>query len=387
MTGRRAIFLTARREIRERARTRAFITSTVVQMVILVAIVVIAALISDDTESYKLGTVGQGALPVAEAAEAQEEAFNVDLDLTTFDSEEEARAAVESDDVDAVLSGNTVIVGVDPPETLIALVQQASQRVEGVKALQGHGLSGPEIESALQPEPLQIDEVGEESGSDVAFVSSLLLYIAIIGSGYAVATGVVEEKASRVVEVILSAIKPVHLLAGKVAGIGLLSLVQLLAIGLAGLAAAIPVGSLDIPASTASTVILIAVYFILGYALYACAFAVTGSLVSRQEDVQSSSGPLTLVLIIAYLVAISAADSPDSTLAVVATFVPPLAPMIVPARAAQDALPLGELVISIALMLLAVALLMWIAAKVYDRTVLRMGAPMKLRDAVKIARS
>ncbi len=102
---------------------------------------------------------------------------------------------------------------------------------------------------------------------------------------------------------------------------------------------------------------------------------------------QNSSGPLMLVLIVAYLVAISAADSPESTLAVVATFFPPLAPMIVPARAAQDALPVGELVISLVLMVLAAAFLLWIAARVYDRTVLRMGAPIKLREALRLARS
>jgi ABC-2 type transport system permease protein len=134
------------------------------------------------------------------------------------------------------------------------------------------------------------------------------------------------------------------------------------------------------------TAVLIAVYFVLGYLFYACAFAVTGAVVSRQEDVQSSSGPLTLVLIVAYLVAISAADSPESTLAVAATLIPPLAPMIVPARAAQDALPLGELALSLVLMALATALLLWIADRVYDRTVLRMGAPMKLRDALRLAR-
>ncbi len=387
MTGIRPIFLTARREIRERARSRAFIASTVVQMVIVLLIVIISSATSDDTESYELGTVAQGDVPVAEAAEAQAEAFNVELDLKTFDSKEEARAAIESDEVDAVLSAGTLITGVEPPETLVALVQQASRSVEGTEVLAGQGLSGPEIEKALEPDPLEIDEVGEESGEAVAFVSSLLLYVAIIGSGYAVATGVVEEKSSRVVEVILSAIKPVHLLAGKVAGIGLLSLAQLLAIGLAGLAGAISIGALDLPDSTVSTVVLIAVYFVLGYVLYACAFAVTGSLVSRQEDVQSASGPLTLVLLVAYLVAISAADSPEGTLAVVATFIPPLAPMTVPARAAQGALPAGELVISIVLMILAAALLLWIAARVYNRTVLRMGAPVKLREAIKIARS
>jgi len=387
MTGRRAIFLTARRELRERVKSRAFIASTVLQVVIVLAIVIVSTLTADDKESFELASVGEGPAAIAEAASAQQDTFAVALDLSQLESEAEARAAVAEDEIDAAIVDGALVTRVDESGTLVALVQQASRSVSGAEALRSEGLSDTDVQAALEPEPLGVDEVGEESSGGVAFISSILLYVAIIGSGYAVATGVVEEKASRVVEVILSAIKPVHLLAGKVLGIGLLSLAQLLVIVTAGLIAAIPTGALDLPDSTASTAVLIAVYFVLGYLLYACAFAISGAVVSRQEDVQSSSGPLTLVLIVAYLVAISAAESPESTLAVVATFIPPLAPMIVPARAAQDALPLGELAISLVLMMLAAAFLLWVAGRVYERTVLRMGAPMKLREALKLTRS
>ena len=87
-----------------------------------------------------------------------------------------------------------------------------------------------------------------------------------------------------------------------------------------------------------------------------------------------------------YLVAISVSDSPDSTIAVVGTFLPPLAPMIVPSRAAHGALPAGELVLSIVLLVAASALLLWVAARIYDRAVLRMGAPIKLVQALRLAR-
>lgn len=386
MTGRRAIFLTARRELRERITSRAFIASTIVQVVIVLAIVIVSSLTGDDTESFKLGTVGEGPAAVADAAEAQQDSFASDVELTSFETEDEARAAVEDDEVDAVITADSLITRASPSETLVALVQQASRSVAGAETLRSQGLTDAEIQSALEPKPLEAEELGDESSAGVAFVSSLLLYIAIIASGYAVATGVVEEKSSRVVEVILSAIKPVYLLAGKVIGIGLLSLGQLGVIMIAGLAAAIPIGAVDLPDSTVPTAALIAVYFVLGYLVYACAFAVAGAIVSRQEDVQSSSAPLTMVLVVAYLVAISAAESPEGSVAVISTFIPPLAPMIVPARAAQDALPLGELALSIALMLLAAAALLWVAARVYDRTVLRMGAPLKFRDALRVGR-
>ena len=386
MTDRRAIFLTARREISERARSRAFLASTALQVAIVVAIVVVASLTSGGTDTFKVGTVGDEAGAVTDAATAQQEAFGVELDVQTLDDEAGARAAIEAGNLDAALVEGTLLTGSGPSETLTALIQQASRDVAGTEALRSKGVDDQTIQAALQPEPLEVEELGEESSGGVAFVSSLLLYIAIISFGIAVAIGVVEEKSTRVVEVILSTIRPVHLLAGKVLGIGLLGLGQLLLIVAAGLIAAIPTGALELPDSTVSTAVLVGVYFVLGYLVYACLYAISGAIVSRQEDVNSSSAPLTMLLVAAYLVGISASNDPDSTLAVVATFIPPLAPMIVPARAAQDSLPAIELVISIVLMVAATLALLWLAARIYDRAVLRMGAPLKLRETLRLVR-
>jgi len=233
-----------------------------------------------------------------------------------------------------------------------------------------------------------VREVGGEGdkGTGLAFVGTLLLYIAIITFGYYVASGVVEEKSSRVAELVLSAIRPVELLTGKVVGIGLLGLVQLVAVSGIGLAAALGTGLVDLPATAASTAVLVVLFFVLGYAFYACAFAVAGAIVSRQEDVQSTTSPMLIALVSGYLAAISVIDKPESTLATVCTFLPPVAPMIVPARAAQDALPAWELALSVVLMLAGTAALMRLAARIYERAVLRMGAPLKLREALRFAR-
>lgn len=127
-------------------------------------------------------------------------------------------------------------------------------------------------------------------------------------------------------------------------------------------------------------------FFVLGYAFYACAFAVAGAIVSRQEDIQSTTSPMLIALVAGYLAAISVIDKPESTLATVCTFLPPVAPMIVPARAAQDTLPAWELGLSVVLMLAGTAALMRLAARIYERAVLRMGAPLKLREALRLAR-
>jgi len=384
----RAIYLTARREIRERARSRAFVASTVIQVAVVLAIVAIAALTSGDEDTFTIGVAGAQDREIAEAAAVDVSAYGAELKIEPVAGEAAARAAVDGGELEGAVVGGTLITDHNPPETLVGLMQQAWSDVSARRILEAEGLSDARIGAALDPEPLALSETGggESGAAGVAFVSSLLLYIAILTAGISVATGVTEEKATRVVELVLSAIRSAHLLAGKVLGIGLLSLLQVVAVVAAGLLAALPTGAIDLPDSIGSTAALIAVFFVLGYVLYACAFAISGAIVSRQEDVQSSSAPLTLVLVAGYLVAISVSDSPDSGLAVAATFVPFVAPMVVPSRAAHDALPAGELALSIALMIAATALLLWLAARIYDRAVLKTGAPLKLRQALRLAR-
>jgi len=152
-----------------------------------------------------------------------------------------------------------------------------------------------------------------------------------------------------------------------------------------GLLIAVPGGSISLPSSTFETVVLVLVYFVLGYVFYGGLFAAAASLVSRQEDTQSTTGPILIVLIASYLATNAALGNPDGGLATIGTFLPPMAPMVVPGRAAQGALPAGELVVSLLLMLTAIVVVVVVAARIYDRSVLRFGTPMKLREAIELA--
>ena len=387
MSSRHAIYLTMRRELRERLRSRAFQVATAVQIVIVVGIVVVAGVTGDDTETFKVGAVGERAASVGELARTEAESIEAKIELETLADEAAAESAVSDEDVEAAILDDRLLTGSSPDPGLIALLQDASAQVRGSESLRAEGLSEEQVRATLQPPPLEVTELGSgAAGEGIAFVGVLLLYIAILTFGISVAVGVVEEKSSRVVEVILSAIRPFQLLAGKVLGIGLLGLLQVAVIAGVGVAVSLLNGAVELPQSTASTVALVAVYFILGYLLYACAFAAAGAIVSRQEDVNTATAPLSLLLVAGYLASFTAIGTPDSTAAVVLTFVPPIAPMVVPARAAQDALPAAELIGSLALMVVAIAAMLWIAARIYDRAVLRMGAPLKLRQALRLIR-
>ena len=124
-------------------------------------------------------------------------------------------------------------------------------------------------------------------------------------------------------------------------------------------------------------------WFVLGYALYACAFAVVGALVPRQEDIQSAATPVTLALLGSFFLSFDAASNPDSGLAHVLTFIPTSSPLVVPTRIIAGSVPLWEVVVSVALLLAAIAGLIVIAGRVYSNAVLQTGSKVRLRAALR----
>jgi ABC-2 type transport system permease protein len=386
----RAVELIAEREVRERLRGRAFRASTVVMLLGVLGIVVFAALQDDDGPTEATVVVsGRDAATVARAAAERKAAFELKLEIRQEPSAASARHAVADGDADVSLTGGTIAVAHDAPDGLVPLLRAVWQDTSARAALRARGLSTEEVRAALAPPPLQVVRIGEDTsgGETLAFVGTLLLYVGILTFGYYVSSGVVEEKGTRVVEIVLSAVRPAQLLAGKVIGIGLLGLAQLVAISGIGILVALALGSVDLPGATAETVLVSAVYFVLGYTFYACGFAAAGAIVSRQEDIQSTTAPLAIALVISYLIALSVLGNPDSTLAQVTTFLPPVAPLVVPARAAQDALPLWELVLSLAAMAAGIALLLVVGSRIYERTILRLGSPLTLAQALRLART
>jgi ABC-2 type transport system permease protein len=215
----------------------------------------------------------------------------------------------------------------------------------------------------------------------VAFAASLLLYLQLIVYGLAVASGVVEEKASRVVEVLLAAIPPRALLAGKIAGVGAVGLLQMLVVTGVGLALAAASGAIELEGGQAGTLAVVLIWFLLGYLVWAALFAMAGAIVSRQEDLQSSTTVLTVLLVVSYLIAFPALDDPGSALAVAGSIIPLSSPIIMPSLVALGEASVAEVVASLALFGVAIAVLVPIGARIYENAVLRMGKPLKLREA------
>ncbi len=220
----------------------------------------------------------------------------------------------------------------------------------------------------------------------VANIGAVLILVGIFSFGFTVLTGVVEEKQSRVVEVVLSTVRPRDLLMGKVLGIGILGLFQLLIFVVAALAAASIVGDVELPATTPGAIAMLSIWFILGYTLYSTALGFLGALASRMEEASNASTPVTVVAMVSYFVAIFAVvNDPSGPVATVATFLPPSAPFVVPLRAAFDAIGPIEIVLSILITSRAIWVLFVVGARVYAGAVLQTAGRMKIRDAWRSA--
>jgi ABC-2 type transport system permease protein len=338
------IRLMARRELVERTRRdRSFLISTLVTLAILLAIIFVPKLLgANDPTEFDVGLVGTASKPIGQALTAQAEAAGIRINLQQPASAADAEAAVRDGKLDlAVVDGRELVAKAEPDEQLSLLVQAASRAARAQQTLQSAGVDQAEIQAALAPPPLPVrslEPVDEDARSKrtIATVAVFLLYGQLIGYCFAVAMGVVEEKSTRVVEVLLAALRPVQLLAGKIIGVGLVGLIQLAIIGAIGLAVAVASNTITLPPDATGTIGSVLLWFLLGYAFYSSMFAVAGAIVSRQEELQNTATPLNLLMIASFFIAFSSSVSgADNTLAKVSSFLPPVAPLVMPLRIAS----------------------------------------------------
>ncbi len=383
MSSARIVSLVARREILARLKDKSFILSSLFIVVLILGSVVFQVLIQSGANSVSVGIAG-GPQQLSTAIQEQADALGLDAEVIEYDTEEVARQAVESEEVDAaVIDRETILVNESLDDNLGAAINGA---VAGLALADRLAEAGVDL-AVLQPVSLDVtslqpsaDEAGEKAL--VAFVSILLLYTLLIFFGQFIAQGVVEEKASRVIEVLLAAVKPWQLLAGKIIGLGVLAFAQLLLICMAGLGGAIAFDVITVPGAAIATVVQVLGWFILGFVLVAALFAVCGALVSRQEDLQSVLLPMTLVLVAALVLAITAGQNPNGSLAKVTSFIPPLSTMVMPVRVATGSVQWWEPVLAVLLMLVAIVVVVRVGGRVYSGALLGKGGRVKLKDAL-----
>ena len=379
--------LVAAREVSSRIRDKNFIVSSAVILLLLLGMMVFQVAVGG-VEAGRIAVVADDGR-LGPALEAQGEAVGVEVQVVDTTGAAEARAAVEAGEVDAAL-----LDGTGPaPELLLV------DRDPALEAVVGGAVSGLAVSDRLMEAGVDLQSIpevavtplgdGEDDGQQVvvAVIGIVVLYGLLFLFAQFVAQGVVEEKASRVVELLLATMRPWQLLAGKILGLGLLGLGQIVVIGVVGVAGALAFDLVDVPGELIGTVATVIAWFVLGYAFYACVFAVAASLVSRQEDLGSVLTPASMLLIVGFVVSVQAAGDPGGTLATVTSFVPGMSPLVMPVRQAAGEAALWEVALAVVLMLLAIALAVRLGGRVYAGALLRTSGKTKIREALRAERA
>jgi ABC-2 type transport system permease protein len=234
--------------------------------------------------------------------------------------------------------------------------------------------------------PVQLLQPPNRKNTENVFASlalGILLWIALGQYGNLVAQGVVEEKATRIMEILLATIQPSRLLAGKVIGIGLVGLLQLTIVGAAALVAVRVTNVAAIPALGVTSILGDILWFLLGFLFYATAYAAVASLVSRQEEVQSAVAPISILQIAGYLLMYATLANPTSPLVIVCSMLPPFAPILMAVRMAASDVPFWQVGLAVALIVASIGGLTWLAGRMYSNAALHLGTRVRFMAAFR----
>lgn len=376
----RPLLLVAGREIRVKLTDRNFILSTVFTLVLIALVFGMQAFFFGlgSSPEHRVAVTGADGVSVVEQAEAT---LQVDLPDGTVEAvevadEEAGRSLVEAGDADAVLteSGGTWTLGADgsPPGDLVSAVQEAVQ----VRALATNAESvGATVEDLLAGTELAtVDYAEDDSESElVVFIAGLLFgmlfYVASLLFGLSIAQSVVEEKQSRIVEILTAVIPVQQLLAGKVLGNTVMAFGQmLLIVGVALVGVSFTEFDTFLP-MLAEPLLWYLPFFIAGFVALACIWAAAGAMASRSEDLQTTTMPLTLVLVAVFILATSV----EGVWRVVGSYVPVMSTFLMPIRLLEGDAAWWEPVVALALTVAFSWLTIRFGAMLYRRALLQQG--------------
>lgn len=427
-------FHVARREYLIRVRGRAFIITTALIAVAVIAIMLVPTILgaagvadparigvaveTDDLDTDPVATIqtlliaagnpngepgagGDGAdrpeiTRVTDAAAAADDVRNEELDaLLTITRDDEGSLAFE------------YLGSASPTNQTRLLVTQAASALAIGDRLERSGISEAEVARIFEPPSFTAVPVDPDDSRDaddfggafiLAYALVILTFMAILTYGNWVAQSVAEEKSGRVMELLITAATPRQLLTGKVLGTGAAGLSQYVVIIAAlviGLIASGPIAEalgaagqapIQMPDLNPGMLVPFGAFFLFGFLLYATLYAAAGSMVSRIEDVQQAVGPLLFLSMAGYFASFAALNDPDAQWVGVLSFVPFFSPYLMPARMLLTTVSPVEVVIAIALLLLAVVAAIWLASRVYSAGVLMYGQKVGIRTILRATR-
>jgi ABC-2 type transport system permease protein len=393
MTSARAVSLVAKREFVTKVRTRSFLIGTAVIIAVLAGYVVLQSFLFDDQQRSVVGLSGQ-ATQLADPLREKAGSFGIDVETRDVTTMADAEQQVRDGSLDALVTGAPpalkMIVKGSGNDVLTTVLNDVLRQQVLIAQLAESGTTPQQVAQTLANVSVAVtalEPVDPQQGQRLAIglIVAALLYYSLLVYGTMVAQGVVEEKSSRVVEILLATVRPWQLLLGKVIGLGAVGLLQLLVISTVGLGLSSAFDVIDVSALGGTALLIGVLWYLLGFFLYATVFAAAASLVSRQEELQSVLTPISMTIIVAFVAGINLMiGSPSGPTVTVLSLLPPFAPILMPGRMAMGVAPLWQVVLSIVLALATIAAITWLGGKVYANAVLRTGARVKLREALRL---
>lgn len=390
LTARRAVGLVARREINSRMRTASFVLSTLGLLLALGVYAVILLLTEDGPARVGVEREAAAMRPALAAAAGKAGDFEfvtVDGDRTDRLLRDGELSAVVGTTADGRL---TLSVEREADEDLLAVVRTAAAEERVTRELERAGVDPVEFRERVASATVRIDVLeprGNGAAEQFALIlsSTGLLYFFFVFYGIMLAQGVVEEKSSRVVELLLSTIRPWQLLAGKLIGVAVVGLTQLVLLGGAAAALAQGTGVLTLPAAVGGTLVTLGVWFLLGFLLFAALLAAAAARVSRQEDLQGVVQPVMLLITAPFVLGLALlSKNVHDPLIEWLSLVPPLSPILMPARTLLGVAPVWQIVLSLVLAVAALAGMTRVAGRMYANSVLRSGSRVPFAEALRL---
>ncbi len=402
------------REYVQRLKSKGFILSTILAPLALFAAIFIpiaTTLLLDDDTQRVMYIINDANLDLSHLD------LPGDVDVTESNLVEDSlRAMVLGESIDGYLSLPAGVTAGTEPARYVSRgggglqfrfeLEQSVEKIVRQARLVEAGVDSSVLgilESEVQFEGIRLTEQGEGTDSTellslIGYVMALIIYICVFLYGSLVMRSVIEEKTSRVVEIVVSSVRPFQLMLGKVLGVGAVGLTQIL-IWFTGLfvlasAAAISTGAypptdlpqFDLPDIPFSFFAYFILFFLGGYLLYASLFAMIGSIVEQESDAQQFILPIALPIVLSLLLLGRIIESPDSTLSIVASHIPFFSPILMPVRGVVAPLAFWEMPLALVILFATFGATIWVCARIYRVGILMYGKRPTFSDVIRWAR-
>jgi ABC-2 type transport system permease protein len=381
--------LVALREIRERVRGRIFRVGTVIILLVVAAAIVIPVIHGGQAGPQEVGVVGPTDPSLEQLVQQAGARVGTAVRIVPEPSARAADDAVRSGAIDvAVVDGDRVVVNApvsaDSTSTVATVAQEVAVELGIEHAYREAGLSGSQVAQLAHARPVPVQSLQPSTkgtARTTSVIGLILVFLMLTQYNTWILMGVMQEKASRVVEVLLATVRPIQLLGGKVLGIGLVAMGQAAVIVVFALVLAEAVGS-DLLHGTAPLVLASElVWLFLGYAFYCWVYAAAGSMAERQDQVQTLALPLSLPIIVGYVLALTTASTGNADLLFkVLAYLPPTAPFAMPVLVGLGDVAWWQFLASVLISIAGTVAMALVAAGVYRRAVLRSGQQVRLRE-------